>query len=213
MRGVDPSAVLTQINAAARRRPQDAGSFDQTGWKMQTAFQAREVDQGNLVQVLPLLRLGSDALEASDWAQLIYRQYLGGIRPANDTGLIVAEDQNRYVGGVFCYRVVHEMPANQTFDCQKIVVPDLVRAHLAFGVLVGEAERMARERACTRLRVALTFMDEPETGQAIPMLNQLRQSGFRYDSIHYAKDLNQPETSPEDEAGIHIVGETLGDAE
>jgi hypothetical protein len=168
---------------------------------MQTAFTAREVGQSNLVQVLPLLRLGCDAAEAADWAHLVFRQFMGGIRTRPDTGLVVAEDQNGYIGGVFCYRIVHEMPASQTFDCQKIVVPDLVRAHKAFAMLVGEAEQMARDRECTRLRIALTFLEEPEIASGPPLIDHLREGGFKYDSIHYAKDLTQPD----DQSRLEIV--------
>lgn len=167
---------------------------------MATSFKAHELSREDLPRIQPLLNLVWGASEAAPWilpdmdrsgaAHVAEVGAEDGIpEDATPPGALIVERPDGYVAGLLCYQVV-VAPPWRTFDCPLVIVPDMVRSHHALTLMLDEAEQRARGHDCRRLRLALTFIDEPPANRRSHLTQTIRDRGFAYYSVLYSKEID-----------------------
>ncbi len=164
---------------------------------MVTRFKACDLGEADLPRIQPLLNLAWNAEEVLPWLA----PQGGGAGRANAEselagGAVYVERPDGYIAGLLCYRVIAHPETHRIFDCPVVILPEMVRTGRVLTILVDEAEQRARTLRCSRLKMALTFLDEPVPSQANPLTQIIEDSGLAYHSILYAKDITEATPQP-----------------
>jgi hypothetical protein len=186
-----------QINVSQGDRLLGLGLITETGCSMVTRFKACDLGEDDLPRIQPLLNLAWSGGEVLPWLAPQGR-VSGGADTDSELagGAVYVERPDGYIAGLLCYRVIAHPETHRIFDCPVVILPEMVRTGRVLTILVDEAERRARTMRCSRLKMALTFLDEPVPSQANPLAQVIEDSGLAYHSILYAKDITEPTPHP-----------------
>jgi hypothetical protein len=155
------------------------------GVTMSRALQVRSLGVGQVNQAFPLVQAVVPGVTLENW--LAYTRALLGARNAGQGGVIAAHDGDGYIYGLFCHKIENDLRHGPTLAIEHMVVLDMVDRKGAIEALMVAIDKLARQRGCRFVHVALPQKVVALAETDGSFLGPLRLAGHEVDSVRLCK--------------------------
>lgn len=152
----------------------------------------RTLNVKQIGQAFPLVRAIVPELTLENW--LSYAQAITNPDGSERGGVVAAQDEHGYIFGLFCYKLQHDICHGRTLMVENMVALDMVDRHGAMEALMGALERIARQKRCQYVHIALPYK---AIGQS-SFLRPLRDAGHEIEGIRLCKPVHETSVAASD---------------
>ena len=153
---------------------------------MGRVYQIKQLALSRLPQAFPLIQASMPEIALEDW--LAYGRVL--IAAATQGGIMTAEGADRYIYGLFCYRIDASPRYESILTVEHFVVLDMVGQNDTTLQLLGAIEGLAERLRCVHLQIVLPQHSvAPDDGGLRAVL---QANGLRIEGVKFGKNAGMP---------------------
>lgn len=151
----------------------------------------RTLTAKQIAQAFPLVRAIVPDLTLENW--LDYAKAIAKADGMERGGVVAAQDERGYIFGLFCYKIQYDICHGRTLAIENMVALDMVDRSGAMEALMGALDRIARQKGCQYVHIALPY----KTIGHRSFLRPLREAGHEIDNIRLCKPVHKTASTAE----------------
>lgn len=184
---------LTQVKDGRNARRTDC--HDPGGRSPRMQYQLCHLNRQQLDQAFPLVQLVARGLTLERWRAFARPMIAGGNAAARrppESGIVTAQDADRYIHGLFCYGARTDLILGRTLAVQHFVVGSLFDLRGVADALLDGIEDIARILECAAIRVDLSAVSGDPAPGPDSFASPFEDHGHRPDGVRLCKPLAIP---------------------